>query len=475
MARGTRAQHELYSPERPTAVILSGTGADGAYHAGVLEALHGAGVKIDLVAGRGIGALGAVLCALDGASVLWDARGPWRRPAWRHGYGLTRPYRAIGAGLAAIAACLLSPLILLGGAVAVWPVGLLAGWTGLDSAPPLAARYAAWLGWVFEGDHLPAWIARLVAVIATIVLATLAAGAVVAAVRSPRRQQGPWLWRLLGPPIDARGVAATAMRTLWDILRGGAALAQPTSADLSQRLAELLVAGLGQPGHRDLLITVHDVDARRDLVFGLVDGEAGKRLFPGGAGPSVRRAEAFDVSAGARSALVDAVQGALTPGMVSSPHPLTFPADSLWREEIHRLADRPAALSRLLEEAAAAGIEQALVVTASPDPGGPHDLQPPRLDPRGYVGGAIAAEEAAAVRDAVRYAQAHYHAVFVIRPQHNAVLPLDLHGSDDRDSDRRMTPADLVSRGHDDAYRLFIEPALGAAGERVGEETRGRS
>lgn len=475
MARGTRAQHELYSPERPTAVILSGTGVDGAYHAGVLEALHGAGVKIDLVAGRGIGALGAVLCAVDGASVLWDAGGPWRRPTWRRGYGLTRPYRAIGAGLAAMATCLASPLVLLAGAVAIWPVSLLAGWTGLDSTPPVAARYAAWLGWVFQADHLPAWIARLVAVIATVVLAALAAGAVVRAARSPRRQEGPWLWRLLGAPVDARRFAAAATRTLWDILRGGAALAPPTSADLSQRLSELLVAGLGQPGHRDLLLTVHDVDARRDLVFGLVDGEAGKRLFPGGAGPSARRAEAFDVSGSGRTALVDVVQGALTPGTVSAPHTLAFPADSVWRGEVHRLADRPAALSRLLEEAAAAGIEQALVVTASPDPGGPHDLQPPRLDPRGHVGAAIAAEEAAAVRDAVRYAQAHYHAVFVIRPQYNAVLPLDLHGSDDHGSDRRMTPADLISRGHDDAYRLFIEPALGAAGERVGEETRGRS
>ena len=75
MARGSRAQHELYSPERPTAVVLSGTGVDGAYHAGVLEALQEAGVKIDLVAGRGVGALAAVLFALDGAAALWDARG----------------------------------------------------------------------------------------------------------------------------------------------------------------------------------------------------------------------------------------------------------------------------------------------------------------------------------------------------------------------------------------------------------------
>ena len=73
------------------------------------------------------------------------------------------------------------------------------------------------------------------------------------------------------------------------------------------------------------------------------------------------------------------------------------------------------------------------------------------------------------MRDAVRFAHAHFHAVFVIRPEHNAVLPLDLAGADDPASDRRVTTADLLVRGEDDAHRLFIEPALGAAGEKVAE------
>ncbi|MFP5380093.1 MAG: patatin-like phospholipase family protein, partial [Vicinamibacteria bacterium] len=68
----------LYSPERPTALVLSGTGADGAYHAGVLRALHEAGVKIDLVAGRGMGAASAVFAAVDGGARLWEAGGVWR-------------------------------------------------------------------------------------------------------------------------------------------------------------------------------------------------------------------------------------------------------------------------------------------------------------------------------------------------------------------------------------------------------------
>ena len=37
-----------YSPHVRTALVLTGTGTAGAYHAGVLRALHEAGVKIDL-------------------------------------------------------------------------------------------------------------------------------------------------------------------------------------------------------------------------------------------------------------------------------------------------------------------------------------------------------------------------------------------------------------------------------------------
>ena len=67
-----------YSPSRRTALVLCGTGAHGAYHAGVLRALQEAGVKIDVVAGQGVGAAAAILAAIDGGARLWDADGIWR-------------------------------------------------------------------------------------------------------------------------------------------------------------------------------------------------------------------------------------------------------------------------------------------------------------------------------------------------------------------------------------------------------------
>src|SRR5262245_64660199 len=74
---------ESYSPQRRTALVLSGTGTAGAYHAGALRALHEAGVKIDIVAGRGIGAVSAIFVAVDGAARLWEDKGFWRSPPVR--------------------------------------------------------------------------------------------------------------------------------------------------------------------------------------------------------------------------------------------------------------------------------------------------------------------------------------------------------------------------------------------------------
>ena len=89
-----------YSPELRTAVVLSGTGANGAPHAGALRALAEAGVRIDVVAGHGIGAVGAVFAAIDGASRLWDANGRWRRPGVRRLYGWRPVLQAAGWTLA---------------------------------------------------------------------------------------------------------------------------------------------------------------------------------------------------------------------------------------------------------------------------------------------------------------------------------------------------------------------------------------
>ena len=65
----------LYSTRLRTAVVLTGSGTAGAYHAGVLRALHEAGVRIDLVAGRGMGAVSALFAAVDGGAAAVGSLG----------------------------------------------------------------------------------------------------------------------------------------------------------------------------------------------------------------------------------------------------------------------------------------------------------------------------------------------------------------------------------------------------------------
>ena len=76
----------LYSTRLRTAVVLTGSGTAGAYHAGVLRALHEAGVRMDLVAGRGMGAVSAMFAAVDGGPRLWEPSGIWKGGAARRFY-----------------------------------------------------------------------------------------------------------------------------------------------------------------------------------------------------------------------------------------------------------------------------------------------------------------------------------------------------------------------------------------------------
>src|SRR6185295_1417344 len=99
-----------YSTRRRTALVLTGTGTAGAYHAGVLRALAEAGIKIDLVAGRGAGAIAACFAAVDGGARLWEASGLWRSPAASGFYGWRRPLRVAAWALAAAAIIFSVPL-----------------------------------------------------------------------------------------------------------------------------------------------------------------------------------------------------------------------------------------------------------------------------------------------------------------------------------------------------------------------------
>jgi hypothetical protein len=254
---------------------------------------------------------------------------------------------------------------------------------------------------------------------------------------------------------------------LWNLIRGAAPLKAPPHAELATRYVELLGENLGQPGFRDLLVAVHDMDAGRDLVFALLGTAHRPRFFtrPGSAEGGGRDFEAFNLGGAARGHAVDALAAALAIPVATSPHLVTFHPEGPWRGETHRLCDRPAGLVRLLEEVAAAGAEQVILVTGSPGPSRAHEMSSRRADLRGRAGEALAAFEAATVRDALELFAGRFAGLFVVRPAHNPLGPFDFAGVYDERSDRAHTLGELLDRGYEDAYRQFIEPVVGAGAE----------
>lgn len=465
-----RGDAPAYSTRVRTAVVLTGAGTAGAYHAGVLRALHEAGVRIDLVAARGIGAVGALFAAVDGGQRLWDAGGVWKQPAIARGYGWRTSLRVGGWAVVAAAVLLASPLALFAvgvlaavAAVLLWLVGLTGASTSVTSA------YSRSLDALFAPAALPTVVPRLIVLCLLVAVAALGVALAMGAFRAQTRRstRGGRLWRLLGAPLSAGALVDRTCAELWNLIRGAAVIAAPARPELGRKYAELLTENLGQPGFRELVLVAHDMDARRDLVFAMLAEPHRTPFFSRPAADGGRQAEAIDLAGAGRDHVMDALAACLALPIATDPYLVRFAPEGPWRGETHRVCDRPGSLPRLLEEAAAAGAEQVIILTAAAPPARPHELSAGRGDLRGKAAESLGAFETAALRDALEHARGRFAGVYVIQPAHNPLGPFDFDGTYDERSDRRYGLGELLDRGYEDAYRQFIEPVVGASGERI--------
>src|SRR5262249_5927810 len=123
---------------RRTALVLTGSGTSGAYHAGVLKALDESGVKLDLVVGSGVGTVGAVFGAAAGGTRLYGERGFWSGVSWDVFYRLRPALRIAILLLACSFGVFLPPaMVALAAAVIVFPLVMI-----LDLVWPGAAGRA---------------------------------------------------------------------------------------------------------------------------------------------------------------------------------------------------------------------------------------------------------------------------------------------------------------------------------------------
>jgi hypothetical protein len=416
--------------------VLCGTGAHGAYHAGVLRALQEAGVKIDLVAGHGVGAAGAALAAIGGSSRTWEDSGVWRSPRVGSLYSWKRTAVVPPAILAALFLILLVTFIAAG-----------AGWT------------------------LPTW---WTATVLGLVIVAAGGGAVIVQRHASqgRRAAGRWWWRLFGAPVDAESARALFTSALWDLIRGASPAPQPGRPALGRRYAEVLLESLGQPGFAELMLVATDLDARHDVVAALLR-EPFRSDFLAPRPGRHRQADVIDLAGVGRDYAVDMLAGALTPPLIAEPALMCYSSESFWRGETHRMCDRPASVNRLLEEVAAAGATQVIVVSAVASVPAPHMLRVPRMDPRSRLGEFQITAEAAALRDALEMARLRFDSVYVINPAHNPIGPFDVGGAYDEASDRTQDLLELTAGAYEDAYHQFIEPVVGASGEQLAQPESG--
>ena len=435
----------------------------------MLRALQEAGVRIDVVAGHGIGAATAMLTAIDGGPKLWDEGGLWLSPRASRYYQWRTPLRVAARLLVLLSVVFAIPVIVLAFGAALYAVGFLLTLAGVGAGTSLVTMVSTRTADAFAGPGLPTLVPRLVMLV-VLAIALVAAGALLPT-RSfregmDRTASGRWWWQLTSSPLDMAPLRSAVTRRIWDLVRGAAATTRPTDTAVSRRYSELLSENIGQPGCRELLVAVTDLDARRDIVGALLSGSFREKFFASQPGRE-RGAEVLDLAGSGRDLIVDLLGAALTPSIGAEAHPVALPGDGYWRGETHRGCDRPGILARLLAELDVAQVVQVIVVSAAAPPAAPHSLRAPSLDPRARLGEFFAASEGASLEDAVGAARGQFDSLYVICPAHNPVGPFDLAGAYDEGSDRRRALGELQQQGYHDAYQQFIDPVVGASGEHL--------
>ncbi len=239
--RSNRSTISVITPDTPDRVVFHAAphraradrlGHRGAYHAGVLRALHEAGVKLDLVAGRGIGVVGALFAAVDGGAAALGARrdleGGRRRAS---SIGWRAPLRVAGWALAVAAAVLAIPLVLLALAVVLAIIGLLLTLVGLSgAATAVTSGYAPGSRRLFAPTALPTVIPRLALFAGLVALGALAVGRARRRRREaepppvPTGNRRPRCFRARSRPTT---VANRCAAELWNLIRGAAPIPTP--------------------------------------------------------------------------------------------------------------------------------------------------------------------------------------------------------------------------------------------------------
>ena len=169
-------------------------------------------------------------------------------------------FAAPGRVALAAVALLLMPLAVLVLASVAYMAGVVASLASFDTiAESLINWYRRSLEFLFAPPVLPTIVPRAV------LLAVLVDGVLfVAALRARRGER--WTARqrraLVAPARPAAGSRRTGRRVQGRAVADHEGASTP-HADAGERYVELLMENFGQPGFREVMLAVHDLDARR--------------------------------------------------------------------------------------------------------------------------------------------------------------------------------------------------------------------
>jgi hypothetical protein len=469
-----------YSPKRRTALVFHGTGTAGAYHAGVLKALDENGIKIDVVVGSGIGALSAVFAAVAGGPRLYGPGGFWegvgRRALWRLRLGARLGLLTAGMAFAVFLLPVLGALL---AGILVVPILI------IDLiAPGFASRLLLFLDAtpeVLRGLYLSALA------VPSFLFALCAGIAVAWALLRDRRRALERLEFL----VDVRRARARLFSRLWEVVQGTVLAAEPASdADFGKRVVALISDSLGQPGFRELVLRVTDLDSGAPAAFVVLGDEARATLTSvRGRSHEEAGASVVDLRApGYAGYLTDALMAGLLAPLLAPLRRVTFPKGGPVAGGTRRFTDATLLSGCGLGDAFASGAEQVVLVTATPRGALAWNL---RRGPWAVLSAMLGALERSALETELAETERLnrivetvgqplddgrrawqdpvtgriYRAVdvYLIRPEKRSVGPLDFDGARDAASEVVETVADLVEHGYTDAHRQFLDPVVGAS------------
>jgi hypothetical protein len=296
--------------------------------------------------------------------------------------------------------------------------------------------------------------------------------------------------------LDPTAGAVRLGKGLWEIARGSAISSFPTSeAEIGRKYVGLVAENLGQPGFRELVLRTADLDTGSVVPFVLL-GDVHRAAFAEARtrGPRSRLdgiPGAIDLrTPGYDTLLFDAALTGLLPAGAAPVRRVAFPRGGIFAGEVHRLTDAALAGGCGISEAVAAGADQVVVVTAAPSVA---TAAPRRRGPRALADGLLATLERSAVEGGIRAAERINRMVetlghrtedgghgwqdpatgrvyrdvslYVIRPDRRVLGTLEWDGGEDPATEVLEMPEDLAEVGYRDAYRLFVEPVVGAFAE----------